>query len=106
MRLYGYPNDVLLLLLLVSENGDLLYFSQECRRRCVRINDLQNDLHSFIPRLKPSFSANPSHRILPFLLQDSLHGFPGLFTDTSEHIRFFLLFSFSVFHFLVVGSVR
>ena len=27
------------------------------------------------------------------------------FTDTSEHIRF-LLFSFSVFHFLVVGSVR
>jgi len=28
-----------------------------------------------------------------------------LFTDTPEHIRF-LLFSFSVFHFLVVGSVR
>ena len=27
-----------------------------------------------------------------------LHAFPGLFTDTSEHIRF-LLFSFSVFHF-------
>jgi len=27
------------------------------------------------------------------------------FTDTSEHIRF-LLFSFSVFHFLVVGSMR
>ena len=27
--------------------------------------------HSFIPGLKPSFSANPSHRSL----QDSLHGF-------------------------------
>jgi len=26
--------------------------------------------YSFIPRLKPSFSANPSHRSLPFLLQD------------------------------------
>jgi len=36
------------------------------------------------------------HRSLLFLLRDSLHGFAGLFTDTSEHIRF-LLFSFSVF---------
>jgi len=26
--------------------------------------------HSFIPGLKPSFSANPSHRSLPVLLQD------------------------------------
>jgi len=26
--------------------------------------------HSFIPGLKPSFFANPSHRSLPFLLQD------------------------------------
>ena len=26
--------------------------------------------HSYIPCLKPSFSANPSHRSLPFLLQD------------------------------------
>ena len=31
---------------------------------------------------------------------------PGLFTDTSAHIRFFLLFSSSFFHFLVVGSGR
>jgi len=30
--------------------------------------------------------------------------FPGLFTDTSKHIRFFLLFRFSVFQFLVAGS--
>jgi len=58
--------------------------------------------HSFIPGLKPSFSVNPSHGSLPFLLQDWLYRFPGLFTDTSEHIRF-LLVSFSVFHFLVVG---
>jgi len=52
--------------------------------------------------LKHSFSANPSRCSLPFLLQNWLR---GLFTDTYEHIRF-LLFSFSVFHFLVVGSVR
>jgi len=44
----------------------------------------------------------PSHRSLPFLLHNSLHGFPGLFTDTSEHIRFF---TFSVFPLLAVGSV-
>jgi len=30
-------------------------------------------LHSFTPGLKPSFSANPSRRSLPFLLQDWLH---------------------------------
>jgi len=54
--------------------------------------------HFFIPGLTPSFSANLSHRSLPFLLQDRLHEFSGLFTDTSEHIRF-LLFSFPVFHF-------
>jgi len=54
--------------------------------------------HSCIPVLKPPFSANPSHRSLPFLLQDWLHGFPGLFTDTSEHILFFFLI-FLVFHF-------
>ena len=52
--------------------------------------------HSFIPGLKPSFFVNPSHRCLPFLLPDWLHGFPGLFTDTSVHIRF-LLFSFFLF---------
>ena len=58
----------------------------------------------FHSRLKPSFfSANPTHRSLPFLLQHWLHGFARLF-DTSEHIRFF--YFFSVFHFLVVDSVR
>ena len=55
--------------------------------------------HSFIPGLKPSFSANLSHRRFPFLLQDRLSGFPGLFTDTSEHTRFlnFYFFCFSTF---------
>jgi len=42
---------------------------------------------------QPSFSSSG--------LTDS----PDQFTDSSEHIRFLLL-SFSVFHFLVVGSVR
>ena len=57
-------------------------------------------LHSFIPGLKLSFSVNPSHRSLPFLLQDWLLGFPGLFTDTSDEHIHFLLFLFS--HFLLV----
>ena len=54
--------------------------------------------HSFIPGLKPSFSANPFYRSLFFLLQERLHGFPGLLTDTSEHILFyFLVFLLSTF---------
>jgi len=32
--------------------------------------------------------------------------FPGLFTDASNNIRFFAFLAFSVFHFLVVGTVR
>ena len=48
----------------------------------------------------PSFSANHSHRSLHFLLHDWLHGFPGLFTDASEHIRF-LFFTFSRLSWLV-----
>ena len=47
--------------------------------------------HFFTPGLKLSFSANPSHHNLPFPLLDWLHGLPGLFTDTSEHIRFYSL---------------
>jgi len=43
----------------------------------------------FHSRLKTFLSANPSHHSLSFLLQDWLHRFPRLFTDTSEHIRFF-----------------
>ena len=62
--------------------------------------------HYFTPGLKPSFSANPSHRNFPFLLHDLLHKFPWPFADTSEHIRLYFLVFFSFFHFLVVGSVR
>jgi len=61
---------------------------------------------SFISCLKPSFSANPSHRGLPFLLQDRLRGFPADCLPILLSISVFLLFSFSVFHFSVVGSVR
>ena len=61
----------------------------------------------FLSRLKPSFSANPSHCSPSFLLlKYLLRGFPGLFTVISEHICFLLLVSFLFLHFLVVGSVR
>jgi len=44
------------------------------------------------------FVANPSRRSIPFLLQHWLHGFPGLFTDTSDNIRlYFLVFCFPLF---------
>ena len=51
---------------------------------------------SFIPDLKPSFSANPSHCSLSFSSFGLTTRIPQTFTVTSEHIRF-LLFSFSVF---------
>ena len=53
---------------------------------------IHHPIHSFIPGFKPSFSANPHrHRSLPFFLQDWLHEFPGLVTDTSKHIRFYVV---------------
>jgi len=62
----------------------------------------------FHSRLK-SFLFCESSLPQPFLslLQDSLYGFPRLFTATSEHIRliYFLVF-FLFLHFFVVGSVR
>ena len=67
--------------------------------RVRRLTTLISSIIPFIPGSKPFFSANPSHRYLPFLLQDWLHRFPRLmFTDTSEHIRFYFLVLF--FHFL------
>jgi len=54
------------------------------------------------PGSKPSISANPSHRSLLFLLQGWLHWFPGLFTDTSEIIRFLLFSFFSVNSFFLI----
>jgi len=58
--------------------------------------------HSFIPGLKPSFTANPSHRILHFSSFWTDYGFPELFTNTSEHVRFyFLVYLFSTFQLSV-----
>jgi len=56
---------------------------------------------SFIPGLKPSFSANPSHCSSPsfLLLKYSLRGFPRLFTVISEHICFLLLVFFLIYTF-------
>ena len=56
-------------------------------------------------KLKPSFSANPSHRSLPFLLPDWLYGFPGLFTATSEHVRF-CFFSFPFLSLVPSGRLN
>ena len=47
--------------------------------------------HSFIPGLKPSFSANPSHRSLSFSSSGLTTWIPQTFTVTSEHIRFYFL---------------
>jgi len=55
---------------------------------CIRpIISIPSHPHSFIPRLKLSFL-----QILPtvaffFFFRTDYYGFPGLFTDTSEHIR-------------------
>ena len=59
-------------------------------------------------RLGPSGGIRTLLITFPILLQDSLHGFPGLFTVTSEHIPsftfYFLVFLF--IHFLLVGFVQ
>ena len=48
------------------------------------------------PKVFTHVSVLTKDTAFPFLLQDllGLHGFPRLFTVTSEHIPFFLLFSF------------
>jgi len=48
--------------------------------------------------ITPYFTL-PSSAHATLQTHDWLHGFPRLSTDTSEHIRF-LVFSFSLFHFL------
>jgi len=70
-----------------------------CQQSYLRLFGIPSATHSFIPGLKPSFSANPSHCSPSFLLlKYLLHGFPGLFTVISEHICFLLLV-FSCFYF-------
>ena len=53
--------------------------------------------HSFIPGLKPTFSANPSHRSLSFSSSGLTTWIPQTFAVTSDHL--FLLVSFSALHF-------
>ena len=68
----------------------------------IHIHTYPNTPRSFIAGLTPSFSANPFHHSLSFILQDWLHGFPGLFTDICERIFFyFLVFLFSTFYLSV-----
>ena len=61
--------------------------------------------HSFITGLKPSFSANPSHRSLLFFFRTGS-------TDSPDCLPIFLsmsvftFFLFSFFPFLVIGFVR
>ena len=62
-----------------------------CQQSYLLLFGILSRTHSFIPGLKPSFSANPSHCSPSFLLKYSLHRFPGLFTVISEHICFLLL---------------
>jgi len=77
-----------------------------CQQSYLLLFGIPSPTHSFIPGLKPSFSANPSHCSPSFLLlKYSLRGFRGLFTVISEHICFLLLV-FLFLHFLVAGSVR
>jgi len=60
--------------------------------------------HSFIPGLKPSFSANRAHRSLSFSSRLTTWIPPDFYYYLWAYP--FLLFSFSVLHFLVVCSVR
>ena len=59
--------------------------------------------HSFIPDLKPSFSANPPRRSLPFFFRTDYMDSPDCLLLLLS-IFVFLLFRF--LHFLVVGSVQ
>jgi len=54
---------------------------------------------SFIPDLKPTFSANRSHCSLSFFFFKTDYMIPQTFTVTSEHIRFYFLviFCFTLF---------
>jgi len=58
---------------------------------------------SLFSKLEAFLSANPSHRSLPFFCRTDSMDSPGLFADTSEHIR---LFNFFVSRLLVFGSMR
>jgi len=60
------------------------------------IISIPSPAHSFIPDLKPSFSANPPHRSLPFFNRTDYMDFPDCLLLLLSMSVFFL-FSFSVF---------
>jgi len=87
---------------IVTFAGIAAFESHVCQQSYLLLFGIPSRTHSFIPGLKRTFSANPSQSIKAqpflFLLQDLLHGFPRLFTVTSEHIRlYFLVFLFYTF---------
>jgi len=85
--------------------NEILYNNDIISCLLQRSDYAERRLHS---RLK-SFLFCKSSLPQPFLslLQDSLYGFPRLFTATSEHIRlFYFLVFFCFYTFLVVGYVR
>ena len=61
--------------------------------------------HPFIPGLKPTFSANPSHRSLPFFFRTDYINSPDFYCYFWAY-PFLLISFFSVLHFLVVVSAR
>ena len=78
-----------------------------CEQSYLLLSGISSPTHSFIPGLKPSFSANPSHCSPSFFFRIHYMDSPSRpFTVISEHICFLLLVFFLFLHFLVVVSVR
>ena len=77
-----------------------------CQQLSLLLFGFPSPTHSFIPGLKPSFSANPSHRSPSFFFF-RIHYMDSpdcLLLLLSISVVYFLVFLF--LHFLVVGSVR
>jgi len=77
-----------------------------CQQSHLLLFGIPSPTHSFIPGLKPSFSANPFRR------RPSFFFFRIRYMDSPDSLLLFLritVFYFLVFlflHFLIVGSVR
>jgi len=72
---------------------------------CNRANEMFLVKKTLVSALLVSWKPFPPQPSF-FVLQDWLHGFPGLFTDTSEHIRLFFktFFLFSTCQLLVISE--
>jgi len=77
----------------ITSNTAQVQLYQLQQSKIDRYEGARNDGKWKCTALRACSYANPSNRSLPFLLQGWSPGFPGLFTDTSVYIRFFL-FSF------------